>query len=225
MADLPLANHSQLDFDPTTGEMVLSGADGSRAIADTIIVGSCSTDAKGWLWAWANPCFDAAARGRVTRVQRPAFWRHGHVPASDHTQLAGKRRRWITDGSDRRLHTPYKGNPVFLRARMAPSTRTWLWHGRISICPKTSETRSPACRHSATCMPCLDHPEMAMQRGRHMEDGGCRRCRARGPGRVSGAIGERPGVHGDHGDARPALAFPTTAPPCLITARTSPARR
>lgn len=70
MAEFALADYPQFDFDQMTGQPTLSGAHGSRVMADSEVIGSYATKDGRWLWAWGNPRFHEATRSPITKVQR-----------------------------------------------------------------------------------------------------------------------------------------------------------
>jgi len=68
--DYQLATYPRFDWDQWRGELVFSSAGTPKVVARIQVVGSLSTKAGAWLWAWANPgMLDAVKRASVLARQ------------------------------------------------------------------------------------------------------------------------------------------------------------
>jgi hypothetical protein len=87
--DWGFAGHAQWGFDQLTGLFTLERKDGSKVLADGQIIGSYSSTAHSWEWAWNNPHVEAAMKRDVELVrafgekEKLEYLQRGTVPAPD----------------------------------------------------------------------------------------------------------------------------------------------
>jgi hypothetical protein len=90
-AQYGLGSYPRYDWDQETGHLIFSDNGQARVIADIQFVGSISTQARTWLWSWANQSIQESVKRRVRAVR---------TYGDDHRYLKLASACWAADEGD-----------------------------------------------------------------------------------------------------------------------------